>query len=272
MHFMHGVSALPLPVSLACVIVVGPLLSFVLVRIVRRALPYPVFKENNEIVGFTYAVFGLIYGVLLAYTVVVAWERYSEAERIVMRETTSLSQVWRDSQVFPAADREGVHQDLIDYATSVLQDEWPTMAATGEANPKTVQIYEQLWERSYRLQPVTKSQEAFLRELLSRMNELGSTRRLRILYSRMQVPSVLWPVLVLGSIMTIGYTLLFANRHEWVQVTIVSFVTLIALLVILVILSLQFPFTGDVSVTPEAFRQLLYSFHLRLLTTRPPLG
>jgi Na+/glutamate symporter len=34
------------------------------------------FEENNEIVGFTYAVFGLIYGVLLGSTIAVAWERY----------------------------------------------------------------------------------------------------------------------------------------------------------------------------------------------------
>ncbi len=72
--------------------------------------------------------------------------------------------------------------------------------------------------------------------------------------------------------MTIGYTLLFANKHAWVQVTIVSFVALISLLGILVILSLQFPYTGSVSVQPEAFRDLIHSFHLRLLTPRPPLG
>ncbi|HUI70052.1 MAG TPA: DUF4239 domain-containing protein [Spirochaetia bacterium] len=272
MHFMHGISEIPLPVSLVCVIVASPLISFALVRVVRWIWPYPFLKENNEIVGFTYAVFGLIYGVVLAYTIVVAWERFSEAERIVMREATSLSELWRDSEVFPAADRDATHRDLIDYATSVLQDEWPTMASAGEASPKTVRIYEELWGRSYQLQPVTKSQEAFLRVLLDRLNDLGSARRLRILYSRMQVPGVLWPVLILGSIMTIVYTLLLANRHAWVQVTIVTFVTLIALLGILVILSLQFPFTGDVSIKPEAFQQLLYSFHLRLQTVRPPLG
>jgi hypothetical protein len=43
---------------------------------------------------------------------------------------------------------------------------------------------------------------------------------------------------------------------------------LMALLGLLVIVSLQYPFTGDVSVRPDAFRSLLDSFRLRMLPLR----
>lgn len=265
MNWMHGLAGWPLWLTAGSVVIISGVMGWLMVKLVRRHAPYPTFKENNELVGFTYAVFGLIYGVLLAFTIIVAWERFAETERIVMREVTSLSEMWRDCKAFPSEESDGIHSNLIAYVQSVVDDEWPTMAAHGKAHPKTMKIYEQLWARTYNLRPETKTQEAFLTEVLGDINELSANRRLRMLYSRMEINGILWMVLLIGAFPTIGYTLLFANRHGWVQALITGSVTLIVLLCLLVALSLQYPFTGDVSIQPEAFCDLLESFHQRLL-------
>jgi hypothetical protein len=273
MDWMHAIAALPLPVTLGCVLALSLLVPGIAVIIVRRLRIHTVLEESRELVGFTYSVFGLVYGVILAYTIVVAWERFAETERIVMRETTVLSEIWRDSQAFaPDIHESMIHQDLTDYARSVVQDEWPMMAAQGTAHPRTAMIYEKLWGLTYQLTPVTKNQELFLQELLMRMNELSSTRRLRILYSEVAVHPILWLVLLLGSVMMIVYTLLFSNKNLWLQLIITVFMMLIVMLGLLVIISLQYPFTGDVSVRPEAFNQLLHDFHLRSVVPRTLAG
>ena len=265
MNWMHTVAQWPLWLLVGIVFVFCLVVSCVLVVLVRRLAPYPAFKENNELVGFTYAVYGLIYGVLLAFTIIVAWERFAETERIVMHEVTSLSEMWRDCKAFPPADSDGIHSNLLAYVQSVINDEWPEMAVRGKASPKTVKIYEQLWARTYNLYPETKTQEAFLAEVLGDINQLSANRRLRILYSRTAINGILWLVLLVGSVPCIGYTLFFANRHSWVHVLIMMFVMLIVLMSLLVALSLQYPFTGDVCIQPEAFRDLLESFQQRLL-------
>ena len=58
---------LPLSVSLIIVIALSSVVPWLAVLLVRRIWPHPAFKENNELVGFTYSVYGLIYGVLLAF-------------------------------------------------------------------------------------------------------------------------------------------------------------------------------------------------------------
>jgi hypothetical protein len=264
MNWMHTVAQWPLWLVVVCVFVFSLAASWGLVRLVRWRAPYPMLKENNELVGFTYAVFGVLYGVLLAFTIIVGWERFAGTERIVMQEVTVLSELWRDINVFPPADRAGIHDNLIAYAQSVADDEWPEMAARGREHPKTVKIYEQLWERTYVLHPETKIQEAYLTEVLGDINQVSANRRLRLLYSRTEINGILWVVLLVGALPTIGYTLLFANKHGWVQVLITMSVMLIVLLSLVVMLSLQYPFTGDVSIQPEAFRDLLESFHKRL--------
>lgn len=265
MGWMHFVATVPLPVTVGIIVAVCVIVPCLAVWGVRRLWPYPAFKENNEIVGFTYAVFGLIYGVLLAFTIIVAWERFSETERNTIRETTVLSEMWRDAQAFDSVTSDDIHKTLQAYAESVIRDEWAEMAARGQEHPKTRKIYAQLWQQSYKLQPQGKLQEAYLTEYLRDINELSATRRMRILYSRTEIHSILWLILFVGAIPTVVYSLLFANRHAWVQITITTFIMLIVLLSLLVALSLQYPFTGEVSITPEAFQNLQESFRQRVL-------
>ena len=262
---VHTILRWPLSVSVIIVVALSVVVPWLAVRLVRRLWPHPVFKENNELVGFTYSVYGLIYGVLLAFTIVVAWQRFEETERLVLKETTLLSDLWRDSLVFRPWVRDYIQKDLVAYAQSVVDDEWPEMAARGKAHPKTEKIYEDLWAITYVFVAKTQIREHYMAHYLGVMNDLGATRQLRLLHSRMEVHSILWLVLLIGAVPTIVYPLLFSSRHAWVQVAIMGCIMMIVMMGLLVTLSLQHPFSGEVSsIQPDAFRDLLDSFHKRL--------
>src|SRR5512139_1074262 len=126
--------------------------------------------------------------------------------------------------------------------------------------------------RPTRIPTQTVNQGAYLTEFLARMNELSGARRLRILHSRMEVHGVLWLVLMIGAVPTAAYPLLFSNKHAWVQVGIVGSIMLIVMLGLLVTLSLQHPFSGETGIEPEAFQELLDSFHQRLLAESVSVG
>lgn len=266
---LHAFVEWPLWLSVTIVVLLSALVPCFLVKRVRLNWPHPAFKENNELVGFTYAVYGLIYGVLLAFTIIVGWERFASTEQLVMHETTLLSELWHDSQSFSPAVRDPIHKTLVEYAQSVVDDEWPAMSERGQYHVKTRDIYSRLWTLSYTIEPETKNQEAYLGEFLARMNELSCTRRERILYSRMEVHSILWMVLLIGALPTIAYPLLFSNKHPWVQMVITGSIMLIVMLGLLVIVSLERPFSGSVSIKPEPLQELLEIYHQRLAEPAP---
>lgn len=272
MNGTHAIVQWPLTASVITVLVLSAALSWLAVWLVRRTWPHPAFKENHELVGFSYSVYGLIYGVFLAFVIVVAWQNYSETEQLVMHEATILSELWRDSLAFPAAFRDNLHQDLIEYAQSVVDDEWPAMAARGEAHPHTQAVYERLWALSYHIQPETQNQGAYLAEFLARLNELSGTRRLRLLHGKGQVHTVLWLVLLVGAVPTVVYPLLFSNKHAWVQFIITGAIMLIVMLGLLVTLFLQHPFSGEAGIGPDAFVELLDSFYQRLQAESVSVG
>lgn len=262
----------PLSVVVLIIIASSAIVSCLAVWQARRIWPHPAFKENHELVGFTYSVYGLIYGVFLAFIIVVGWQRFAETEQLVMHEATVLSELWRDSLAFPAAFRDKIHGDLIEYAQSVVENEWLAMASRGEASPHSQAVYERLWALSYHIKPQTANQQAYLGEFLARMNELSGDRRLRILHSRMEISRVLWLVLLLGAVPTLSYPLLFSSRHAWVQAGIMTGIMVLVLLGLLVMVTLQYPFSGEIAIEPTAFQRLVESFHERLLAESVSVG
>jgi len=268
----HAVVHWPLGVSVLIIISMSAFFSWLAVRMMRRAWPQAAFKENHELVGFSYSVYGLIYGVFLAFIIIVSWERFAETEQLVMQESTVLSELWRDARAFSPPFRDNIHKDLIEYAQSVIDDEWPTMAAHGQHSTQTQAVYERLWALSYHIKAEGVNQETYLSEFLARMNELSGTRRLRILHSDMAISAVLWVVLLLGAVPTVALPLLFSNRHAWVQMVIMASIMSIVLLGLLVTLSLQYPFTGEIAIQPDSFHELLASFHERLQAESVSVG
>ncbi len=48
--------------------------------LVRRYVALDRLTANNEIAGFKYAVLGVLYAVLLAFAIIVVWQKFSDAE------------------------------------------------------------------------------------------------------------------------------------------------------------------------------------------------
>src|ERR1700734_3972309 len=86
------------------VVAIGVVLSLAGLFIVRRTVPHAVLKQHNDVVGFVYAVVGVVYAVLLAFTIVVCWEQYEGAARNVEAEASTVGDLYRDARGFGESD------------------------------------------------------------------------------------------------------------------------------------------------------------------------
>ena len=239
--------------------VVATLAAAGFVVIVRRLMPPERLRENNEFTGFTYAFAGLVYGVFLAFTTVIVWEHFEDADNDAALEAAHLQELWRDVAPLPdgAAIRENIHR----YCASVIEHEWPSMAAQRGSDPRTNAIYDELWHRvaSVRIEAGNAMQAAMFAEAVRQMNETGLARRERLLAGNANVPTVMWRMLVAGAIGMILFTYLIAAKHRFVQVLTTAFVAALLTYSVLIVAALIHPFDGDVHVTPEAFRSVLHT-------------
>src|ERR1700686_4979363 len=86
-----------LPVWLSGLLLVGltTLLAMLGPRLIRRYVPLEELSANNEVAGFKFAVVGVLYAVLLAFAIIVVWEKFNDAENTVAREAGALATIYR---------------------------------------------------------------------------------------------------------------------------------------------------------------------------------
>ena len=244
--WLWGILLVGATVSLA---VAGTLLA-------RRWVSVEILKFNNEVAGFIYAVIGVLYAVLLGFTAIIVWEQFDTAQAGVDQEANELADLYRDAQAFPDDTRKLLESQLRAYARLVVEKEWPAMAER-TSSPETWEMYNQLWRTYHRFQPQNDHEQIWYEQSLTRLNQLGDQRRLRLLSSRAEgVPAVMWIALLGAGGITIGFSFLFGTRSATAHVLMTSALAMTIALVLVSILALDEPFAGITRVDPDAFDQV----------------
>ena len=68
-----------------------------------------------------------LFGLLLAFIVVIAYQNYGDTQSNVSNEADALAAIVRDSGAFPQPDRDRVRAAVGAYVRAVVDDEWPRM-------------------------------------------------------------------------------------------------------------------------------------------------
>lgn len=223
--------------------------------LVRRLVGAEVLARHNDVAGFIYAVIGVVYAVLLGFTAIIVWEQFRHAQEGVGHEANALVDLYRDSRVCPPEVRDAEERHVRTYARLVVEKEWPAMARNESSN-EAWDEYNELWRTYHEFQPPDEYQRLWYAESLQRLNELGDSRRDRLLSVYSGVPGVLWGVLVGGGVITIGFSFLFGAPNARAQAIMTAGLSLTIGVVLMSIVALQDPFAGVTRVDPEPFHQV----------------
>lgn len=245
------------------IVVFSILVAVAGVFIIRRRVKYSALVEDNEATGFVYSMIGIVYAVLLAFVVIVVWEQYNDTQNNVQEEAIRVSNLLRDAQVFPASTQKELQKRLVAYAKAVVKDEWETMSR-GQPSSVASEAYERVWEVYYKVQPETERERVFYTESIKRLNDLAGNRRLRLLSSQPGLPPLLWILLIGGGIITIACTYLFGTKNVWTQMLLLASLAGGIGFSLFLILALDFPFSGDMRISPEALESVIQIWEPRI--------
>jgi hypothetical protein len=111
---------------------------------------------------------------------------------------------------------------------------------------------------------LTTSQQVALDHALTELSSMTEHRRIRQLEAVHRLPSILWAVLVLGSILTISYACLFGAENFTLHALQVLGLALLIALSLAAIADLSRPFQGGAHIKPDAFIRARDSIQPRL--------
>ena len=179
--------------------------------LIRRWFSLDRLRVNNEVAGFKFATVGVLYAVLLAFAVIVVWEKFGEAERTAGKEAGAVAILYRLSNEIDPENGQKLHEGLTAYARSVIKQDWPAMAQ-GRNSEQTKHALDSLYATTLTFSRPDSRGAVLLTEALQQLGRITETRRDRLLAARGNVPGVLWLALTLGAVVTVAFTFFLAPK------------------------------------------------------------
>jgi Na+/proline symporter len=253
---------LPSPISFFIVSAITTFFALAGLYLVRKKYSADVLKENHEVAAIIFNAFGLFYGVLLAFVVFVTWSGYDDATKNLQLEANEAADIFHITTVFPEPSGEMLRQALLDYVTSVHNDELQRMSQ-GEISLHSNQAMRKLITIFYQLDEKSVPNREIYAEALKRLNNLAEYRRLRIFAGNDTVPPVIWLVLLVGSVISVLYTYFFGMKNLRAQYLIAASLTVTITMILFLIYVLDHPFTGPSRVSMEPLNQVMKTMQKR---------
>jgi Na+/melibiose symporter-like transporter len=247
--WLSGMLIVGLPTVLA---MFGPIL-------VRRYVTLEKLSENNEVAGFKFSVVGVLYAVLLAFAIIVVWERFSDAEKNVAREAGAAATIYRLSQGINGQPGIALRGALTNYVRAVISEGWPAIER-GSPSISVGEALDSVYKASLTLESPERRDTALVSEILHQLDTITELRRARLSAAEGLVPGLIWPILFGGAVITIAYTFFFGTKNLGAQTLMTGMLSIIIFSGLLTAIVIDQPFAGVVKVKPRALTDVLEDF------------
>lgn len=227
--------------------------------VVRRRVSLERLRTNNEVAGFKFGTVGVLYAVLLAFAVIIVWEKFNDAENKVTQEAAAATTIYRLANGIGGERGAALHDGVTAYLKAAIADDWPAMER-GKISRVVTQTLDDVYAKLLDYYPNDGHGTAILTEVLHQLDLVAEARRARLVGAAGVVPGVIWLVLFGGAILTIGFTFFFGAENLRAQALMTGILSVLIFSGLLIISVIDHPFAGTVKVGPEALIFVLEEF------------
>lgn len=233
------------------IVAVPTVIAMALVFIVDKSFPSlrEVDIDNN-----VQEVVGLLFGLLLALVIASIVSKQQDADSASAAESTAAAQLARATRAFPIAEQISFERSIGQYVHAVVEDEWPAMR-TGGRSPRASAAIETIYGTFQKYRPKGEPGISVYRQALVQLDDVSSNRRDRLDLSSQSLPGLLRVLLIFGAIsfIVLSYPSGVEDRRKKMAITgaITAFICFAYLLTIV----LDHPFSGDIAVKSDSFKE-----------------
>jgi hypothetical protein len=205
------------------------------------------WRSQEHIQSPVFNFFTTLYAFFIGFAIVTLWSAFLAAKTNVTREADSMLIVYRTAKHLP--DSGAFRQAVASYVKTVIDLEWGEMEK-GTMSPEAGRRFDDIWSRFYEL--VSDPNQSG--ELYTNLTEASRQRSSRSTMLQGNLYPPVWVILIFGFI-SVVYGLYFINREPTVVSLIYEFMVIFLVFsCIYFIYDLDTPFSGLITVKPEAFR------------------
>ncbi|MBX6376282.1 MAG: DUF4239 domain-containing protein [Acetobacteraceae bacterium] len=222
-----------------------------------RLVHLSVRRSHHEVGIAVLNQLGVIYAVLLAFTYSDVRGEYDVAAQAINAECGSLHGLAILADTLPPDRRDPLEQAIASYLAAVIEQEWPSMAASRSGSPQALRAFQTLW-RTVALMDAGDGRYAGVREQMSTlMVTAHQQRETRLFQAGLGMPAILWVVLISLAAAMVCFVAFCGMEHLVSQIALAAvFAAALALLLVVVRL-LDHPFEGALQLPASDFQETL---------------
>jgi hypothetical protein len=237
--------------------VVGAVVGIVLLSVwaVRRWLPATRDGFDAEVSSQMLGVVASLFGLLLAFVVVIEFQAFTAAGDNVETEADGLAAIVRDSYAFGDPGGVAVRSSIAAYARTVVDQEWPLMRE-GKESPAAWDAIDGVFSAMQAYKPVSTSQVAFYDDSVRHLNSVLEARSDRLGASDgNDLPVLIAALILVGATVILGYATLVGSKSSAFHAVGAGAIAVVVGFSLVVLIALQFPFSGGLAVDSQPFRE-----------------
>ncbi len=246
------INHVPVGVLVTGTIVVTICLVLLGVWLIRRLVPVTREGFDAEVSSQMLGVVASLFGLLLAFVIVIEYQNFGSAQDNVGREADSLAAITRDSDALPSAQGTLVRGAIGTYVRAVVADEWPRLRE-GHQSLQASDDVNRIYAALEAAKPTTPQATAFYDDSVRQLNEALIARRDRLSTASGGIPSLVLALILVGAFVILGYVMLVGSRSFWFHLIGACSIAIVVALSLVVLVDLSYPFSGSLVVSSDPF-------------------
>jgi Protein of unknown function (DUF4239) len=222
------------------------------VRLVRHFVPGTRDGYHAEVSAPMLNVVAAVFGLLLAFVIVIAYQNFLGAQANVSMEADALASIVRDSDAFPGPGRANVHRAVGTYVRAVVRDEWPEMR-NGDESTRASNALDGIFAAFRTVEPRPTVAVAFYDDAVRQLNATLTARRDRLRAVSGGIPSAIGALLLFSALVIVGYAVLVGSPNYWFHALGAAAIAVVIAVSLVVLIDLSYPFSGSVAIAPNDF-------------------
>jgi Protein of unknown function (DUF4239) len=211
-------------------------------------------EHNNEAAGIIFGVLTLIYSLLIAFVFVAVWENHQDLNRTIEHEADDLNSVLVHSTVLPDSLQVPVRAAIKSYCEAVVGLEWHMVEGGDRSQSSTLPALRMLL---FQVEAENKIQESVLSVLDENLVSISNLRRERLSHTRSHVPSLVWMILVFGTMIVILFSYFLQMESERLKRIFLSFLWIMIGMSLYLVYMLDKPFIGSTQVSKAPYEEII---------------
>jgi len=236
------------------------LISLWILRIVRRRFSIKELKKSHDVVGFTFSIVGVLYSVILGFTVINAQDQYNVMLQTIHTEAILLADLYQDSAYFSHEESVAIRSSLRQYIEHVLKEEW-WIHEKRAINAHSRTFITDIWDSYYNVQLSNDKVKIWYSESIAKLNNFLNARLARQFNSWVHLGTMMWSLLIVGAIIVIAFMFFFGLESMRSHMVLTALLTGYLSFMLYLVYTLDNAFAGPLGLKPTALEQVYNLFN-----------